>query len=66
MSDQTNKAGDGIHENHWCEHQGCMKWGGWGFSRSKAEKPHWWCPEHYPHRDKFRASGLSPSFGESP
>lgn len=18
MSDQTNKAGDGIHENHWC------------------------------------------------
>ena len=65
MSDQT-KAGDGIHENHWCEHPGCTKWGGWGFSPSKAEKPHWWCPEHYPHRDKFRASGLSPSFGESP
>ncbi|CAM3509114.1 hypothetical protein AGRA671_10045 [Agrobacterium radiobacter] len=62
MSDQTNKAGDGIHENHWCEHPGCRKWGGWGFSQSKAEKPHWWCPEHYPHRDKFRASGLSPSF----
>lgn len=62
MSDQANKAGDGIHENHWCEHSGCRKWGGWGFSRSKAEKPHWWCPEHYPHRDKFRASGLSPSF----
>lgn len=26
MSDQTNKAGHGIHENHWCEHPGCRKW----------------------------------------
>lgn len=23
MSDQTDKTGDGIHENHWCEHPGC-------------------------------------------
>ncbi len=30
MSDQTNKAGDGIHKNHWCEHPGCKKWGSFG------------------------------------
>lgn len=36
MSDQTNKAGDGIHENHWCEHPGCKECGGFGYSRSKA------------------------------
>ncbi|MQB36870.1 hypothetical protein DXT97_08665 [Agrobacterium tumefaciens] len=60
MSDQTNKAGDGIHENHWCEHPGCKKWGGWGFSRSKVEKPNWWCPEHYPQRDMFKSASPTP------
>lgn len=50
MSDQTDKAGDGIHENHWCEHAGCKKWGGFGFSRSKVEKSSWHCWEHYPHK----------------
>lgn len=50
MSDQTNKAGDGIHENHWCEHPGCKQWGGFGFSRSKAEKSTWHCWEHYPRK----------------
>lgn len=54
MSDQSDKAGDGIHENHWCEHPGCRKWGGWGFSRSKAEKPNWWCQEHYPFKEPSR------------
>lgn len=56
MSDQTNKAGDGIHENHWCEHPGCRKWGGFGFSRNKVEKSSWHCWEHYPQRDMFKAS----------
>lgn len=50
MSDQTDKAGDGIHENHWCEHPGCRGWGGFGYSQNKVEKPHWWCWEHYPHK----------------
>lgn len=59
MSDQTNKACDGIHENHWCEHPGCAKWGGWGFSRSKAEKPNWHCWEHYPQRDMFNSASAS-------
>ena len=61
MSDQTNKAGDGIHENHWCEHPGCKQWGGFGFSRSKAEKSSWHCWEHYPQRDMFKAADPSPS-----
>lgn len=56
MSDQASKAGDGIHENHWCEHPGCKKWGGFGFSRSKAERSSWHCWEHYPQRDMFKAS----------
>lgn len=55
MSDQTNKAGDGVHENHWCEHPGCQRWGGLGYSKSKAEKSRWWCLEHYPHRDMFKS-----------
>ncbi len=50
MSDQTDKAGDGIHENHWCEHPGCRGWGGFGYSQNKVEKPHWWCWEHYPQK----------------
>lgn len=54
MSDQTNKAGDGIHENHWCEHPGCRAWGGFGFSKSKGAKSSWHCWEHYPQRDMFR------------
>ncbi|CAN7293046.1 hypothetical protein LJR221_001414 [Agrobacterium tumefaciens] len=60
MSDQTNKAGDGVIEEHYCEHPGCKKWGGFGFSRSKFEKPHWWCAEHYPHWNMFKA-GSAPS-----
>lgn len=66
MSDQTKKAGDGIHENHWCEHPGCRKWGGWGFNRSKAEKPNWWCPEHYPQRHMLKVAAPSPSSAQSP
>lgn len=50
MSDQKTKAGDGIHQNHWCEHPGCKAWGGFGFSRSKSETPTWHCWEHYPHK----------------
>ncbi len=51
MSDQNNKAGDGVIDEHYCEHPSCSKWGGLGYSRSKVEKPRWWCAEHYPYWD---------------
>ena len=56
MSDQNNKAGDGIHENHWCEHPGCKRWGSFGFSRSKGEKSTWHCIEHYPELGTFKSA----------
>lgn len=60
MSDQTNKAGDGVIEEHYCEHPGCKKWGGLGYSKSKVEKPRWWCAEHYPYWGMFKASSPVP------
>lgn len=53
MSENSTPAknGDGIHVNHDCEHLGCGKWGGFGFARSKADSPRWWCWEHYPHKN---------------
>ncbi len=54
MSDQTIKAGDGILDEHYCEHSGCKKWGGFGYSRSKTEMSSWHCWEHYPQRDLFQ------------
>lgn len=55
MSD-TTRAGDDIHVNHYCCFTGCKKWGGFGFTRSKAEAVQWWCWEHYPHKTPVRAS----------
>ena len=45
----TNPAAS-IHVDHWCCVNGCGKWGGFGFSRSRGEAPTWWCSEHYPHK----------------
>lgn len=56
MSDQTSKTGDGIHVNHYCEHPGCVKWGGFGFASTKAATPRWWCWAHYPYRETTGAS----------
>ncbi|CVI22765.1 hypothetical protein AGR1A_Lc80293 [Agrobacterium fabacearum CFBP 5771] len=61
MSDQTSRGGDGVIEEHYCESVGCKKWGTLGYSKSKAEKPRWWCGDHYPYWDMFKASDLSPS-----
>lgn len=33
----------GLYE-HWCEHPGCTKWGGLGYTRNKVI--HWFCGEH--------------------
>lgn len=52
MSDEPIRAGmvtghataHGI-EDHICEHEGCNRWGGFGFSKPRA-KPKWFCFEH--------------------
>lgn len=49
MSDE--KPGDhnpaSIHEDHWCQHPGCKKWGSFGYDRGKGATD-WWCMEHRP------------------
>lgn len=39
---------DTVHFDHYCEHEGCKRWGAIGYSHGKAEV-RWWCGEHYPH-----------------
>lgn len=55
MSDQTNRAGDGVLDVHYCEHPGCERWGGFGYSRAKTEISSWHCWEHYSQRDMFQS-----------
>lgn len=31
---------------HYCEHEGCKTWGGFGFSRGKSVPARWYCGEH--------------------
>jgi len=52
MSDEsrTSDPAASIHVNHYCCIDGCGKWGGFGFSRSRGETPTWWCWVHYPHK----------------
>ncbi len=52
MSDEPIKlpnaptaAPAGIYE-HYCEHPGCKRWGGWGFAATKSTPPRWYCSEH--------------------
>jgi hypothetical protein len=33
---------------HYCDEDGCSKWGGFGHSPSKAVPVRWWCWEHFP------------------
>ncbi|MBP2560874.1 hypothetical protein J2857_003643 [Neorhizobium galegae] len=40
-----------VHFEHWCEVEGCNKWGGLGFGKG-AQPMRWWCAEHYPHWDR--------------
>jgi hypothetical protein len=48
--DSKTKSGDSVIEEHYCIHEGCNKWGGFGYSASAATAPLWWCWEHYPHK----------------
>lgn len=49
MNDTKQKAGDGVHWEHYCSVPECKKWGGLGYSYSPAAPVQWWCAEHYPH-----------------
>ncbi|ATN32928.1 hypothetical protein ACO34A_03820 [Rhizobium sp. ACO-34A] len=51
MSDEKSKS-DNVHEDHYCEHEGCKKWGAWGYAGRTTEPARWWCGEHYPHHRK--------------
>lgn len=59
MSDEPQKvvelpvrAPAGIYE-HWCEHPGCGKWGGFGFQRLKGSEPIWFCFEHRDEGERY-------------
>lgn len=44
---RTSQPGATIHENHMCDHDGCKRWGGYGFEESRAITL-WYCAEHQP------------------
>ena len=48
---ETRRAPGGLYV-HYCEHEGCKAWGGWGYARSKRSPTHWFC---YGHRDDGEA-----------
>jgi hypothetical protein len=33
-----------VHEEHWCEHDGCKRWGSFGFDTRDGTV--WYCGEH--------------------
>ncbi|MDW9775129.1 hypothetical protein GOA89_25540 [Sinorhizobium meliloti] len=41
---------------HYCEHPGCPKWGGFGFTVGRSE-PNWFCFEHRPEWKTDRPPG---------
>ncbi len=51
MSDETSTSSP-DHTGpvvHLCCADGCTKWGGLGFARTKGDEMRWWCAEHYPY-----------------
>lgn len=59
MSDEPIKLPEGFApvaaggvRDHRCEHDGCGKWGGWGFGKPK-QTAHWFCFEHRSDGEKF-------------
>jgi len=47
---RTTQPEASIHVNHWCEHTGCRKWGGFGHSKSSSDRTIWMCWEHFQHK----------------
>ncbi len=51
---------------HLCSVGGCKKWGSHGFSSDRYVETHWWCFEHYPHKEKnarTEAAAIAASLG---
>ena len=48
-TDFSAKHVDAGIDARFCEHPGCDKWGGFGFSVSKVAPARWWCARHYPY-----------------
>lgn len=61
MSDETTKPSTehGKIYQHYCEHPGCKKWGGFGFAKGRGESE-WFCWEHQ--RDARWWQTADPSF----
>jgi len=61
MSDEPTKLPEGVGPastptgiyEHCCEHDGCSKWGGFGFTRMKLETPRWYCFEHRDEGERY-------------
>lgn len=48
MSDETRATRtDSVIVEHYCDHDGCKKWGCYGFEESRAITL-WYCAEHQP------------------
>lgn len=48
MSDEFRTARpESVIAEHYCDHDGCRKWGCYGFEESRAITL-WYCPEHQP------------------
>jgi hypothetical protein len=51
MADEPINVPDTPHapagiQAHKCEHTGCSKWGGFGFSRGRSSATVWYCNGH--------------------
>jgi hypothetical protein len=46
ISETPALAKPGKLFEHWCEHSGCQKWGGFGYARMKTDISRWFCFEH--------------------
>jgi hypothetical protein len=47
LNSRTEQAGASIHDNHYCDHEGCKRWGCYGFEESRSITL-WYCAEHQP------------------
>ena len=48
MSDDKHSTKtDNVHEEHYCQHPGCKRWGSFGYDRGRGVTD-WWCMEHRP------------------
>jgi hypothetical protein len=44
---RTTQPEASIHDDHYCDHDGCKKWGCYGFEESRAITLYY-CAEHQP------------------